>query len=133
MSENFNANAWFEGKVKELSRRTRRAFREAVKDGEELTKDNIETRGTTKSGKRGRIESGAMRDSVDSKITKENQEEIEGWFGYKDGPYWTAFQEPGFVHYGSGQFVEGTYALTDAGAEIIQNLKEDIDKIVKDS
>lgn len=131
MSE-FNASHWYQQKVNELSRRTRRAFRNVIKEGEEEVIDNIETRGTEKSGKRGRVESGDMRDAVTSQIISEDSEEIVGMFGWVNAPYYTKFQELGFTHYRSGDAVEGMYALADAETEAIRNLKDEVERIARD-
>lgn len=122
--------AWFEGKVRRLNDGKRNTAKELSKDGEELTKEFIATRGTAKSGKRGRIETGAMIDSVSSGTVKETEDEIVTRFGYEDSPFYTAFQEPGFTH-SSGVQVAGTYALSDAAEAIGIELKRDIGRVVR--
>lgn len=102
----------------------------AAEKGEAVMKHFIETRGTAKSGKRGRIETGDMRDSVGSDVRKATAEEIEvafGWLG--ETPEHAKFQETGFRHSGGVQ-VTGMYALTDAFEEVVTDLEEDIGRIM---
>lgn len=122
--------AWFEAKVRRLNDGKRNTAKELAKDGEDLTKEFIATRGTEKSGKQGRIETGAMIDSVTSGTLTDNAEEIVTRFGYEDSPFHTAYQEPGFIH-SSGVKVAGTYALSDAAEAIGVELKRDIGRVVR--
>lgn len=112
-------------RIENMTRRARRTVQEAADKGRDLTKQHIETRGTAKSGKRGRIETGAMLNSVSSGTVSADIEEVVTRFGYENSPYWTQFQEPGFIHL-SGVTVEGTYALQDAAEEVFKDLRRDI-------
>lgn len=132
MAENFNARAWFERKVESLSREARDAVKDAGKSGENLTKHNIETRGTARSGKRGRVETGRMRDSVTSSFSGNKYVSVSRFGWLEEEPFYAIFQELGFEHR-SGVQVEGMYALSDAGEEVWMDLQRDIDRIVKDS
>lgn len=123
--------AQINARVEQMTRKARRTVQEAADKGRDLTKEHIETRGTAKSGKRGRIETSAMLNSVSSGTVSSNIEEVVTRFGYENSPYWTQFQEPGFVHT-SGVTVEGTYALQDAAEEVFRDLKRDIGDVVKD-
>lgn len=122
-------HSWFSAKVDNLNDGLREIAKESAEDGEKLTKQYIETRGTAKSGKQGRIETSAMLNSVSSGVVRETKEEIQTRFGYKNAPYWTAYQDPGFEHV-NGVTVEGTYALTDASEEVFEDLRKDIERLV---
>lgn len=122
-----NPSAWFEQKVNQMTRRAIRATEEAAERGEEITKYHIETRGTAKSGKRGRIETGQMRDSVTHATEKRTIDEVVTRFGYDNGPYWTKFQEQGT------KTIEPMYALVDAAEEVVADWREDIAKVVRDA
>ena len=124
--------SWFNLKVDRMTCKALRAVEEAAEKGENITKHHIETRGTAKSGKRGRIDTGAMLDSVSSEVMSRSPTGIQVRFGYEDTPYWTKFQEPGFEHVG-GVTVEGTHALQDAADEVLTDLLEDIEGIVRDA
>lgn len=117
-------------RIETMTRRARRTVKEASEKGRDLTKEHIETRGTAKSGKRGRIETSAMLKSVSSGTVSSTADELVERFGYQNSPYWTAYQEPGFTHT-SGVTVEGTYALQDAADEVFKDLRRDIGDVVK--
>lgn len=119
-------NSWFDSVVDEINDKARKAVRDAVEKGEAITKHNIENSGTLKSGKRGRVETGEMRDAVSGEITKDTADEIEGRFGWKNGPAHARYQERGWIHSGSGVPVEGMFALADASVEVLQDLEEDL-------
>lgn len=123
--------AQINARIDEMTRRARRTVQEAADKGRDLTKEHIETRGTAKSGKRGRIETSAMLNSVSSGTVSSDINEVVTRFGYQNSPYWTEFQEPGFVHT-SGVTVEGTYALQDAAEEVFKDLQRDIGNVVRD-
>lgn len=121
--------AWFESVTDELMNNAVKILRDNVQEGEEITKHNIENSGTLKSGKRGRVETGEMRDSVSSGIISASDEEVVGRFGWLNGPKWAKFQEHGFVHV-SGVPVEGMFALSDAAQEVEDNLRDDLRGVI---
>lgn len=110
--------AWFEQKVETLQDGSREVAIEAGEEVAEKTRQYIRTRGTAKSGKRGRIETGAMLDSVDSQVVKDTPDEVEVHAGYHDGPFYTVFQELGTTR------IEAMYALTDAAEEVLPELEK---------
>lgn len=128
-----SAQTWFEGVTKKMHEGIADAVESAIKEGEEITKDNIDTSGTLKSGKRGRIETGKMRDAVDSEITSRSKRGVTGKFGWINEfePYF-GYQESGFNHVG-GVTVDGMYALSGAANEVFANLEDDIDRAVKNA
>lgn len=122
------AGAWFDGKVDALNRKSFKALREAMEAGENVTKHNIENRGTDKSGKRGRIDTGKMRDSVESEAKLVSKDEAIGKFGWIDKkPFYVEFQEPGTER------IPAMWALSDAAEEILQDYLHEMDGIVKDA
>lgn len=124
---------WFDGLLKKHSEGVADLVEDAVERGEQITKHNIETRGTLKSGKRGRVVSGAMRDAVDSEVTERSRDRVRGKFGWiKDFEDYFGYQELGFEHRG-GVTVDGMYALSDAAEEVFADVEEDIDRIIRDS
>lgn len=119
--------AWLRGKVDGLTDNTKQVVRELADEGADITRHHIETRGTAKSGKRGRIETGAMLNSVDSKVTKDSGDEFEARFGYMDGPFYTVFQEQGT------KAIEAMNALGDAADEIHGKLEAAIGDAIRRS
>lgn len=116
--------AWFNAKVDRLTDGTKAAVKNAVSEGKDLTVHYIETRGTAKSGKAGRIETGAMRDSVDSKIEKESATEIRARFGYNDAPFYTVFQELGTRQIEAMQAIGDAWDIVKAGLE--KDLRDEV-------
>lgn len=126
MANNPDVAKWFEGKLREMSDIIHETAQDAAEQGENITKHHIETRGTAKSGKRGRVETGDMRDSVTGRykaLDENNAEARWGWLSGTPGYAW--FQELGFTHRG-GTAVEGMYSLTDSREEVMQNVREDL-------
>lgn len=123
---------WVESKLTRLTDQAKDAIREGAKEGEDLTKLHIETRGTAKSGKQGRIETGRMRDAVSSRIEKDTDTEIEASFGWLDDrANYFGLQERGFTHT-SGVDVEGMFALSDAADQVVRDIERKLGKAVKD-
>lgn len=118
--------SWFKSKMDEIADIIEETADEAAEKGENITKHHIETRGTAKSGKRGRVEKGEMRDKVTSKVSNVSATSATATFGWIGGvPDYAWYQELGFVHR-NGVTVEGMYALTDAREEVVQDVKEDL-------
>lgn len=123
---------WVEDKLDRLTEAGKDAIREGAKEGEALTKEHIQTRGTAKSGKQGRIETGRMLNAVTSRVEKDTDTEIEAAFGWLDDrENYFALQERGFTHV-SGVTVEGMFALSDAGEEVARQITRKIGSAVKD-
>lgn len=119
-------NSWFDRKVENLNRRTFRALDESMKEGEEITQTFIATRGTSGTGKQGRVDTGKMLDSVGSEAKLLNKDEAEGRFGWlNEQPFYAKFQEPGT------QYIEPMYALSDAAEITIQELDRKIGDAIK--
>lgn len=123
MANNRAVLAWFEANVKELNKNVRRAAEDSGEEIAELTREHIRTRGIKKPG---RIDTGAMLESVDSEVTKDTADEFEVRSGYKDTPAYTVFQESGT------SLIAPTYALTDAAEIVLPKLRKRIDEAVRD-
>lgn len=115
--------AWFEANVRELNKNVRRAAEQSGDEIAELTREHIRTRGIKKPG---RIDTGAMLESVDSEVTKDTTDEFEVRSGYKNTPDYTVFQELGT------SLIAPTYALTDAAEIVLPKLRKRIDEAVRD-
>lgn len=103
-------------------RRMEQVLEEAVDDYQLFTA----TRGTEKSGKPGRIESGKMYDEVSYRVWQDSDGSIHGELGFLDGGELYEFlqTDTGFRHWISGEFIEPTYALRDAALIAMQKLQE---------
>lgn len=118
---------WFSRKLSEIDKVVQSSAREAAQTGEEITKHNIEISGTVKSGKRGRIETGEMRDRVTSDYKSDGEMEATAKFGWLSGDGPEKYQEYGFAHVG-GVTVDGMYSLADARDEVVQNLRDELER-----
>jgi hypothetical protein len=119
--------AWYNKKLDRLTRGTKATVKDAGQEGKELIVHYIETRGTAKSGKAGRIETGAMRDSVDTRVEKESATEIQVSFGYYDTPFYTIWQEGGSRH------IEAMQAMGDAWDTVRVKLEGELRDAVRDA
>lgn len=119
-------NSWFDRKVENLNRRTFRALDESMKEGEEITQTFIATRGTSGTGKQGRVDTGKMLDSVGSEAKLLNKDEAEGRFGWlNEQPFYAEYQERGT------EFIPPMLALSDAAEITIQELDRKIGDAIK--
>ena len=116
--------AWFEAKVRAVQQGAVEVLEEGGEQIAQKTRGYIETRGTTKSGKRGRIETRAMLNSVDNETAVNTPELVEVRAGYHDAPYYTVFQELGTSR------IEAMYALTDAAEEVLPDLQKGLAKVI---
>lgn len=125
------AETWFEGVSRKMIEGIENVVEDGVERGENITKHNIETRGTMKSGKRGRVESGAMRDAVGSRMTDRSKKKASGEFGWiKEFEPYFGYQESGFEHRG-GVSVDGMYAISDAAEEVFADIEGDVDGVIR--
>ena len=88
--------------------------------GRDLIREYISTRPSKKSGKSGRIETGAMRRGVSYKKTGK----MSARFGMKGGPEYSEYQENGFTHNFSGEWIEGMFAVRDAFQEVAEDIED---------
>lgn len=122
------AGEWFQAKVDEINRKNFAALKHNMQDGEEITQTFIATRGTEKSGKQGRVDTGAMLDAVDSDTQLKSKDEAIGRFGWlKKKPTYAQYQEDGT------KYIAPMYALSDAAEIVKVQLIKDIFDNVKDA
>lgn len=130
MASDFSSsfNSWFDRKVENLNRRTFRALDESMKEGAETTQTFIATRGTSGTGKQGRVDTGKMLDSVSSDAKLLNKDEAEGRFGWiGEEPFYARYQELGT------QYIEPMNALSDAAEITVQELRAKLGDAIKDA
>jgi hypothetical protein len=115
-----------EGKMNEVVKRGREITRDNGEYAAELVRDVVETSGTIKTGKRGRIETGKMLASVDSDYKHLPGGAEATWGFVHDAPDYTTYQEFGT------QWIEPMNAIDDAAAEVAVDFKNDIDRMMKE-
>lgn len=113
---------WVQEKIRAIDTANRTDLASAIREGSELTKEHIATRGV--SGKRGRIDTARMVGAVGSRVSERTQSNWTGAFGWiKEKEDYFLYQEGGFKHALSGQEIPAMYALTDAAAQVWDELK----------
>lgn len=116
-----------QGKQNDILEAGRALVKEYGEYGAELVRDTVETSGTVKSGKRGRIETGDMLASVDDEY-KEFSDGAQSVYGFvKDTPKYTRYQEHGT------QTIEAMNAVDDADANVQIDFRRDLDKLMRDN
>lgn len=126
----------------ELLKRVETAMRRAVFFGADTMVDIIDSSGTDRTWSspwfgrigsgRGRVNTGEMRDSVGADVER-TRNGVIGEFGWLEGtPYYLKFQEWGFLHAISHEYIEGMDSLRRADQEAFEELMSEIDKIVRD-
>lgn len=85
------------GIPEEVAKEAQKLVSEAMNIGAETQRQIIETSGTPKSGKSGRIETGLMLNSVQSAGADRAGNVIEGKFGWRDPEDYFIYQEQGFT------------------------------------
>jgi len=109
------------------------AMDDALEKGERAMKDMVATRGTGKEWTRpwgrngrtgsfpGRVDTGDMQAEIRGKVTEKTRDRVVGNLGWdEDSADYIAYQDQGFRHVLTGQYVEGMRALRDGG-EIAKN------------
>jgi len=123
---------WFSQKLAEINAIPHEVAATAAQEGKEITRDLIETSGTVKSGKRGRIETGAMRDAVDGKDRRVSATEAEARWGWLTGaPEYAGLQEHGFAHVG-GVTVDGMYSLDSSKDDVMAHVRDEVKRRISD-
>lgn len=101
--------AAIEAEIKGLRQDVGTEVKKLAQDGEDMMKEFIETRGTAKSGKRGRIETGEMRDAVANRVLEDTDQATRAEYGWiDDSPGHRTYQELGT------KFIEPMFALRDS-------------------
>lgn len=115
--------AWFDGRVKDTQNSIVDIAQDTADEGAEMVRDRIETSGTVKSGKRGRIESGDMLAAVRSEVTV-TPTLVTAAFGWLHTfSRYFGFQDVGFTHARSSEEIPGMMALQDAFDESKANVE----------
>lgn len=125
---------WFRGKVTRIEDGVEEALQLAMDDGAQIMRDNIATRGTAKSGKAGRIETGKMIGDVKARVypgtDRGNQVGRFGWIDNREDYY--GYQEGGFEHVNGGE-VEGMYALQDAAELAFREFQRAVNEVKRNA
>jgi hypothetical protein len=110
--------------VAEFRKKVEAAMVEVINQAVEDMRRYTESRPSAKSGKAGRIETGAMLESIAGKTFMEGADKVVGQFGFinRQELYFMLQTSTGFEHYGSGDFIEPTFAMRDAAVTAVQNL-----------
>jgi hypothetical protein len=125
---------WARGKVQALEDATGEELEQSMADGADYMRYFIATRGTNRpwswggGNKAGRIESGNMVEAVKHRVDRMTSGRVRGFFGWLDA--WNnpendyfLFQEGGFTHNRTGEFIEGMYALADAAEAAFEEMR----------
>lgn len=119
----------------------------AMEDTVEFTKnvivDTIENTGTDKMWSRpwfgrtgtgrARVDTGAMRDSVDTDVNVVRNGIVEGRVGWLEGtPEYAKYQEFGFRHWITGEVIEGMHALREGAEQGTEEAVRLLDNVAKD-
>lgn len=125
---------WFRQKVVRIEDGASEALEQAMEDGAESMRYHIKTRGTAKSGKAGRIDTGAMLNDVKAKVypgtERGNQVGRFGWIENREDYY--GYQEGGFEHVNGGS-VEGMYAMVDAAELAFREFQREMERVTKNA
>lgn len=116
--------SWLDAKIDNLDDNSKQAVKDVAKEGAELTEHHVRTRGISKPG---RIDTGAMVDSVGWSVDDESNDSLEVSFGFKNGPAYTPFQELGT------RAIAPMYALTDAADQMQEELEKRLGTAVRKS
>lgn len=119
-----------EAKQKRILERGRRITQDNTEYGADLIRDTVETSGTVKSGKRGRIDTGAMLAAVEADY-KDTSDGGEGRYGWgENAPFYTKFQEGGNDKFAVA--FDGMFAVPDAAGNVEIDFKRDIERMLKE-
>lgn len=113
-----------QNKMRSVIEQGRQIVRENGEYGAELVRDVVETSGTMKSGKRGRIDTGDMLGSVDDDY-RDIPDGGESRYGFLNAPEYTKYQEVGT------QYIEPMQAIPEAREQVDIDFENDIDRMMK--
>lgn len=103
-----------------------------AREGANLMREYIRTRGTEKSGKAGRVESGDMLRFVRHRVDRDGKNKLRvrwGWLATRRAYF--RYQENGFVHYQSGETIPPMHALLDSYMQQRDKIVRDIERRLK--
>lgn len=138
---------WFRAKMSRVEENSLEAVDQATDDGVAIMKEMIETRGTGRQWSGpwfgnprtesypGRNDSGHMRDSVTKNTPRVTEKgNIYGGFGWmRNREDYFAYQEGGFKHVISGEYIEGMYAMQDSAELAFGQLQGNMRKAIRDA
>ena len=119
------------GIPEEVASEAQKLVSEAMNIGAETQRQIIETSGTPKSGKQGRIETGLMRNSVQSAGADRVGNTIEGKFGWRDPDPYFLYQERGFTHAWSGEDIVPMHALLQGFVKAREHVREGLRRLLR--
>lgn len=96
---------------------------EVVREAVQAAREYTASRPSAKSGKAGRVETGAMMSAIEGEVTG-SRTQIIGRFGFihDHKAYYSLQTTTGFRHNFSGAFIAPTLAIIDAAREAEQNM-----------
>lgn len=134
----------FKKKINEsyVTMELRFAMEDTVEFTENVMRDTVENTGTDKtwsrswkgrsSSGRGRVDTGKMRDSIDSEVEVIGDKEVVGRVGWlKGSPEYTKFQEYGFRHWITGQTIAGMFATREGAEQGFDELLSNLEKAAR--
>ncbi len=105
---------------------------EASRDGARQMRENISTRGTERSGKRGRIETGTMLENVTNTAERVDSHRVQarwGWLRRRENYF--RWQEQGFRNPWTQQDVVPMHALLDSFLRVREDVLYKIARMVR--
>lgn len=119
-----------------------KALDTALEQGEDAMKEAIATRGTGRQWSRpwgdrtgsfpGRVDSGDMQSDVRGVVTSKTNDSAEGNLGWdENSPDYYAYQEQGFEHVITGEYIEGMRALRDSAELTKTTLIQEVEDIAR--
>lgn len=118
---------WYRFKLVGVEEGGREMSGDMAREGALKMREIIETSGTAKSGKEGRVETGKMRDAVDYDLPTERTDGKYqarfGWINPATREDYFRYQEGGFTHNYSKNVVRGMYAMFDAARDTFDEFK----------
>lgn len=144
MSVRINGLDRFQKKIKEsyVTQELRFAMEDTVEYTQEVMREAVETSGTDKEWSRpwrgrqysgrGRVETGKMRDSIDTEVSVERNSDVVGRVGWLTGtPEYAKYQELGFRHWITGEFISGMMATRDGAEQGTEELLSQLNKAAR--
>lgn len=102
------------------------AGNDVAQEGADLMRDYINNRGTAKTGKRGRVETGQMLRRVSSKVDRDGKGRLRIQWGWLSGRHkYFRYQEQGYMHMGVTE-VEPMHALLDSWIVMTDKIQDEI-------
>ena len=122
----------------------KQAMDTAMEDGEDALKEAINTRGTGREWTRpwgasgrtgsipGRVDRGEMLTKAKGATTNVARHEVDGVLGWpEDSDEYIAYQDQGFEHVITGEYIEGMMALRDSAELAERSLVNELENIAR--